>query len=254
MPDNIMHDAAGQPIVPFGTEKPLSQIPKDTLPRPSPQTQMPEPQVQQVTAETIHSNAVEGTITFGELAVRKGFKSPDDMAKAYANLESQTKRVEATLSDAMQARIEAQRPFEEQKSIEEVNSTEDALRIVDSRIDKRVNAVVDKIDYQMHILSHPDDQQYASDAIRIVKDNPGISWNVAFRAAKADHLEERMRSERETGKQEAYSSIQNKQNAQSVHAASPNEAPLNLQDLIQGIRTGRIPLSEAKRLINSLGQ
>lgn len=248
--DNIVKDGSGQPIVPFGTAPAMDAAPKDTLPRPTPQIAMPATNLV-VTQETVQRKAVEGTITFEELAAKKGFGSPDDLAKAYSNLESQNKRVEVTLADAIKARQEPQVPL---PPVGEVDDTETALRIVDSRISKQVNAIKDAYDYKFHLMENPNDKQFASDAIKYVRDNPGISWELAFKAAKSDSLSQVASTAKEEGKQAAYQNIQNKEGGQTVQGGSQREPEVGVKDLIQSIKEGRIPLSEAKQLINRISK
>jgi hypothetical protein len=247
MPDNIVKDSAGQVVVPTGTQKPLGAIPKDTLPHPVP-VQMPAQQGPAVTQETVQSKAVSDTITFDELAVKKGFKTPDELAKAYANLETQNKRVEVTLADAIKARQEADPFAEPLPKADEVNTSEDAVKIVNSMISRQTKSLEDKMEFQFHLLAHPEDKEIASQALSYVKENPGIKWEVAFKAARADTLAS---TEREKGRQEAYQSIQNKAGAMGVNA-SQRAPEVGVSDIIKGIRQGQIPLSEARKIINNL--
>ncbi|KKM91834.1 hypothetical protein LCGC14_1224490, partial [marine sediment metagenome] len=75
----------------------------------------------------------------------------------------------------------------------------------------------DKNDYQMHLMQNPDDKQLVPQAIQYVRDNPGIKWEVAFKAAKADSIGTSVDAAKEEGRQEAYQSKENKGTVQSVH-------------------------------------
>ena len=103
----------------------------------------------------------------------------------------------------------------------------------------------------MHLMANPGDRQYATEAINIVRENPGVKWSVAFKAAKADSLPQATQAAQEEGKQQAYESIQNKQDATSFHQ-SQRGGDVEVKDIIAGIKTGRVPLSEAKKIINSI--
>lgn len=242
---NIVQDSQGAPVVPTGVEEPMSQAPVDTLPRPTPAPEMPVsgPEVIQ---ETAPSRAIEKVITFEELAAKKGFGSPDDLAKAYSNLESQNTRVETTLADAIRAR---QDPEVVETSTEEPATTGEAMDIVNSMIEKKNKVLEDKMDYQMHLMANPDDRQYAKKAIEIVRAEPGIKWPTAFNAARGV---ESPQVEREQGKQEAYENIGEKTQAQAVQGTTQKEPDVTAQDLIEGIKTGRVPLPQAKSIINNL--
>ena len=246
--DNIVKDAAGQPVIPYGTEKPLSEAPKDTLGRPTPQIKMPAVGPETI-QETVQNKAVESTTTFDELVAKKGFKSPEDLAKAYKELESQNKRVEVTLADAIKARQQPEVPLPA-----EADDTETALRIVDGRISKQVNAIKDAYDFKFHLIENPSDRVFAVDAIKYVRDNPGISWELAFKAAKADNSPQVASLAKEEGKNEAYQNIQNKEGGQTVQGGGQREPEVGVKDLIESIKTGRIPLSEAKQLINRISK
>lgn len=243
--DNIVRDGGGQPVVPFGTDKVIPTA--DTLPRPAPQPTMPATNPQ-IIEETVQRKATEGMTTYEELAATHGFKSPEDLAKSYKELRSQNSRVEATLSEAIKARQET--PIESVPNIDTVDNTDDALRIVDSRIKKQVDAIRDAFEYKLHLIENPGDKEFASDAIKYVRENPTLKWDVAFKAAKADSL---VQTEREKGKQEAYQSIDKKADIQSLHQSN-RATEVSTKDIIEGIKTGRIPLSEARKFINSLQQ
>lgn len=252
--DNIVRTGDGQVVVPMGTQPAGSGIPKDTLPRPTPRVGMPDTTQPAVQQETVPQRAVESTTTFDELAVKKGFRSPEDLAKAYKELEQRTSRSEAVLSEVIRSRMEGS--FEQPQStpkVEEVNSPEDALRIVDQRVQKQVKPLQDRLEYEIYLVTHPDEKQFSSEALRIAKDNPGVSWEIAFKAAKADSLAS---TERERGKQEAYQSIQNKQDAQLPSGAGGGSRmpEPTIREIQEGIAAGKIPLSEARRFINSLSQ
>lgn len=244
---NIVTDTEGIPVVPQGTEEPMSEAPKETMPRPAPAPQMPD-QAQETISETVNQQAVQGTITYEELAAKKGFGSVDDLAKAYSNLESQNKKVEVTLADAIRARQESTETVQDAVQAVQDNDNDEALTIVNRLIDKKVGAVKDTFDYQMHLMQNPEDKAFTSQAIKYVRENPGIKWDVAFKAAKADSLPQ---LERERGKQEAYQSIGQKQAGQAMHGQTVREPAMDAEKLIEGIKTGKVPLAAARKIINS---
>ena len=247
MEDNIVRDAEGKVVVPMGTQKTMSEKPKDTLPHPAPQNQMPpSPEVKQ---EPTKSNAIESMTTFDELSAKKGFKDPEDLAKAYKNLESQNSRVEAMLAEAIRDQQSGIKPESAEPVIPEDSETQDALKIVDSRISKKVDDLANKLEFKLHLIEHPEDRPFTEDALKYVKDNPGIKWSLAFKAAKADNIATLAREE---GRQESRQLSETKENAQSVHSSQRTAENLPIKDIIEGIKTGKIPLSEAKKFINSI--
>src|SRR3990167_2783390 len=75
--DTTVKDSQGRTVVPEGQGTPMSGAPKDTLPRPVPEGQMPSfdrAVVPQQTEETTNQRAVSKTITYEELAAKKGFR------------------------------------------------------------------------------------------------------------------------------------------------------------------------------------
>jgi len=259
--EKVVKDAEGNPIVPTGTEEPGTEAPKDKLARPAPDPSaaqpqpvaMPDQKAPDQIQETAPQKAVEETITFDELAAKKGFKSPDDMAKSYQNLESQNTRVEVSLADAIKARNEGEVSNErnEVESAMNAESTDDALKIVSRMIDKKVKAVEDKQEYQLHLMANPDDQKHAAKAIDIVRENPGISWGTAFDAAKGRDTGQNLSAAREEGKQEAYDTKTAKEDVTDIHGGTTKELQMTPKMLIDGIKTGQIPLAEARKIINA---
>ena len=246
----------GTPVVPPTTDKPLNQTPKDTLPRPAPSQPMPEKEPEQ-TQVTVESKAVEGAITFEQLAAKKGFKSADDLAKSYVNLESQNKRVEVTLADAIQARLDTKTEvLKKEDIIEDLDNVDnkDAVKIINRMIDKKVSMTQDILDYQLHLIQNPKDKEIAAEAIKVVKENPGIKWKTAFAAAKSTFTGQTVEQAREDGKNEAYSNIEKKQDAQNIQGNQQRQitGDVSIKDVIEGVKTGKIRLSEARNIINSL--
>ena len=191
-------------------------------------------------------------ITFAELAAKKGFKSPDDMAKAYAESESQKTRVEMSLSEMIKIRNDGQdessfgniqQPAAQPQTVE-VNTPEDAMRIVEKVVKRFTRPLEDKLALQELSYKNPDFSQYANEMAKIVKENPGVAWDVAYRAAKFNDLDKKSR---EAGRQEAY---QGQQQKQAVMAGGQRvTAPRPQRPIEELIKDKSVPFSEVQRIM-----
>lgn len=181
----------------------------------------------------------EGT-TFEELAVKKGFKSADDLARSYAELESRNTRVEMGLSELVRVRTESQPQTEANASVE---TAEDAVRVVEGIVRKQIDPLRDQLQLQDLFLRYPDAKDFAPQMAKVIKDNPGTAWEVAYRAAKFDALASQAKKE---GTQQAYQTIQQKQSA-SVEPARP--AVTKERNLDELIRDKSIPFSEIQKIV-----
>ena len=182
--------------------------------------------------------------TFDELAAKKGFKSADDLAAAYSNLESQNKRVEMSLSELVNSRIQSQ-PADDVTTEELANaqSQEAALKIVEKVVKKFTRPLEDKLALQDLMAKNPDATQYAGEMAKLVKENPGIGWDVAYKAAKFDRLAGQAREE---GKQQAYQTIQRKQ---ALTTESPRSATKDSKPMLDLIKDKNVPFREVQRIM-----
>ena len=182
--------------------------------------------------------------TFDDLAVKKGFRNADDLAAAYENLESQNKRVEMSLAELVKLR-EQTIPQSEiaPDELNQVQTQEDALKVVERVVKKFTRPLEDKLALQELFHNNPDAPSFASDMAKLVKENPGVSWAVAYRAAKFEALD---KQSREKGRQEAYQTIQQKQAATVSQPATPQKSAQGLKELI-GDKS--IPFREVTRIM-----
>ena len=256
--DNVTQNTA--PIIPAGTEKSVYGTASfvgnrpfaGSSPVPGAEGQagvMPNSgkseSAEYVTQQSGDSSALQGT-TFDELAAKKGFKSADDLAAAYSNLESQNKRVEMSLSELVDSRTKSQ-PAED-VSVEELQnaqSQEQALKIVEKVVKKFTKPLEDKLALQDLFAKNTDAQQYAGEMAKLVKENPGISWDVAYKAAKFDRLGTQAREE---GKRQAYQEINRKQ---ILTTESPRSAIKENKPLLDLIKDKNIPFHEVQRLMKT---
>lgn len=189
-------------------------------------------------------NAPAGT-TFQELAAKKGFQSADDLATAYNNLESQNKRVEMGLAEVLKAR-EEQLQSEQAYTAEELNQAqtqEQAVKVVEGLIKRHTRPLEDKLALQDLFFRNADAKQYAADIAKAVKENPGISWEAAYKIAKYDNAS---KEAQERGRQEAYQTIVQKQQiaTDGVRGTVKSQRPLD-----ELIRDKSIPFTEVQRIM-----
>lgn len=243
--DNPMDNTAKAPVIPAGTNtqggvaynslnasvhtnQGQAQVAPNTV---NPVGQAPQQANQSPTLS-------EQRTSFEELAAKKGFKSPDDLAKAYENLESHNKVVEMNMADILAAR--SPEPVD---TAQAVTTETDALKIVESVAKKAMRPLQDKVELQDLFLNFPDAKEYAGGIAKAVKENPGISWNSAYKLAKYDSLQSKAV---EQGKQEAYQNIAQKQ---AVQAGTPRPTVKENADLKSVIRDRSIPFSEITRIV-----
>ncbi len=229
------------PIIPAGTEKMYNSVynPMTGQPAVSPTNDKPAEQAPQTGEE----NAPTGT-TFDELAAKKGFKSPEDLAKAYMNLEAQNTKVTMSLADLAKSRDDAQTHIANESSQNvRVETQDDAMKVVENIVRKATRPLEDKLALQDLLLRNPDVKDYASEMAKVVKDNPGVTWETAYKAAKFDALQ---RTSVEKGRQEAYQTMQQKQ---SVNVAPARPKASNQQSLENLVKDRSIPFKELQKIM-----
>lgn len=245
------------PVIPSGTERTVFGTTSFPAPVQNPVGQAATPpdgnQVQPAPAQDpVQPNPANAgqvqpaPITFAELARQKGFNTPDDLAKSYAELESHTSRVSMGLSELISIRQQSQPQETPAFDPSKVETTEDAMKIISGIVAKQTQPLQDKLELQDLFFNHPDTRTLAPKMAEIVKDNPGIKWSIAYQAAKSDALESAHNTAREQGRQEAYQNIQQKQN---VAAQPARPAVTNTRPIQEIIADRSIPFSEVQRIM-----
>lgn len=191
----------------------------------------------------------EGQGAFAELAAKKGWSSPDDMARSYSELEGRNTRVEMGLSEIIKLREQASQNQTPEVTVNpsQVQSPDDAVKVVENIVRKVTRPLQDQIELQQLFLTHPDAKQYAEGIGRAIKENPGISWDSAYKIAKFDAGGQAVQQARQEGKQEAYQTIAQKQSA-NVGTAKPAAAK-EARPLDELIRDKSIPFREVQRIM-----
>ena len=242
-------DNIGQaPIIPQGTQATVYGTPNFTPEQRGQANTVPTTDEVGKTAQANPDNAPEGS-TFAELAAKKGFKSADDLAKSYAELESRQTKQSMELSELMKARQEGQvSQNQAQQIVSQVMdenpdmSQDEAVKIVQKMIDKAVSPIREELAIQK-TFKNPEDMQYAAEVASLVRENPTIPWNVALDAIKFRKSGERLKEE---GRKEAYSNIQQKQSGQSDSIQSGQKRQV---DIAQIVSDKSIPFSEVQKIM-----
>lgn len=240
----------GSPIIPAGTttQGGLAYDPlkaaiaaNNGQAQPAPQSTVP----QQVPAPNA---PMQGT-TFAELAQKKGWKTPDDMATSYANLESHNKKVEMTADDVLkmvQAASQQSTPQPVQPVVQQPmprTPDEQAIQIVQSLIRTEVKPLQERVALQDLFIKNPDAKDYAQGIADVVKSNPGISWENAYKLAKFDAVAQKASQQ---GRQEAYQTIQQKQ---EFIAGSSVPAQRSGPDVRSIIKDRSVPFAEVDKMV-----
>jgi hypothetical protein len=237
------------PMIPAGTE-PTVWGTKSFVGAPN-QGQATTPaqtgQSESVPTEGVQSNPVnasQGT-TFAELAAKKGFKSVEDLAAAYQNLESQNKKVEMSLAELVKLRDEsfAAEPVITQP-VNQVQSQDEAIKIVEGIARRTIRPLEDKLALQDLLLRQPDAQQFAVEMAAVIKQDPNVTWETAYKAAKFDVLNRQA----DALKQQQAQQVQElKQRASIGSTKSAANAPVKSLDDLVNDRT--IPFAEVQRIM-----
>jgi len=158
----------------------------------------PHDEVEEKTKDEKSEDVTPEPLDFGQeyerLARKKGFKTPEDLATAYINLESRTSRVENMARDALK-RLE---PNEGSKVAPKTPTQDEALEILDERIKnaireemaplrrEREKSVVEE-EISTIQEKYPDFKgQVVADAIRWAAQRPGTNLEEAYKALTFD--------------------------------------------------------------------
>ena len=250
--DKPMDNENQAPVIPSGTE-PIGNdgtiTSRDTVGQAhqnSP-TQVQSESVGSLNAQQpgeVQASSIE--TTFAELAAKKGWQSPEDMAKAYAHLESHNTKVEMSMAELANARETEEQELPQESSNESVGPVEshdEALRVVQNIVKQQTKPLQDQIALMNLFNKSPDAKNYATQMAKVVKDNPGVSWEVAYKAAKFDDVSKQANVQ---GTQEAQDMQQLKQ-AAITGVAKPT--PRDTRSVESLVEDKSIPLSEIRKMI-----
>ena len=239
--DNNKDNTGVAPVIPSGTEPTVYGRLAFTAAQ-SGQAPQPVP-------GTVNPPANQGTVPaqseFQELATKKGWKSPDELARAYTALESHATKVTMDMGELLKARVQEPEatPVQQTQSQQAPNTPDEAIKIVEGIAKKTLRPLEDKIELQDLFINHTDAREYAADMAQIVKQNPSYSWETAYKLAKFPRLEQ---TSREQGRQEAYTTIGQKV---EVTAGASRPTVKDTTDLQAMVSDKSIPLRDITRMM-----
>src|SRR3990167_6367169 len=204
----------------------------------TPTEQSPSVQTDDATSEG--QEAPEGT-TYQELAAKKGFKSADDLAKAYANLEGHSTKVS---QDKAKLEREFFSPQVREEPLKVATQDEQALNELDKFVKERTKSELQQIRAEFKeredrrelrdtIEKHSDFGKYASDVKELKRQYPDMPFSDALLMAKAQKGDLATEARRQGATESAQ--VQARQaGAQVATAKSVKESKVGVSDLLQG--------------------
>lgn len=226
------------PIVPAGTEK--NMFGNNMAFQPKEQGEAVSPQT-----ETETQTVQEGStgVTFQELAAKKGFKTPDDLARSYANLEQSHTKKSMELSELAEIKLSKPQAQEKVQQLENQGYTQDeAINIVKKLIHDELAPFKEQIAIK-ETFKNEEDMSYAPQVAELVKRNPTIPWDVALKSVKYDAVVNKLTTEQANRKSQEQNLKERSQVASS--GASPRQET-NLGSLVND-RT--VPFNEVRRIM-----
>lgn len=169
--------------------------------------------------------------TFEKLAKKKGFSSPEDLAKAYTELESKNTRVEMDFASLVKTRGETT----------EETSTKAAS---DDRVLREVREVKERVEINELFGKYDDASSYAKSMADYIRSNPNASWEAAYRFVKYPDLAKHAKEE---GRKEAYQNIEGKSKAK-VESATKRKGKQG-KDVNKLLSDPNVPLSEIEKML-----
>jgi hypothetical protein len=122
--------------------------------------------------------------------------------------------------------LATQQPVVKSTPVVDNDSYEDALKIVDNRIEEKVSKKLEevnrKIELDRTIQQNPDFFQYGDLIKNKVQENPNLKWDDAYKLAKYEIAQIEAQ---ERGRQQAYQKIEEKKTA-TVESASKAKSPI----------------------------
>lgn len=176
-------------VDPKGQSAPVEQVP-------AVQSEATTPTVPPVESPTETPKPFDET-SFEAIASKKGFKSPDDLAKAYANLERQTTRVSQKAADY--EKVFFSQPQEQKQEVyampnltDETKALDELDKFVNERTQKAISQAelkfrteLAKIELNQVIEKTPDFGDYVTEVKELKTKYPEMSFRDAYTFAKA---------------------------------------------------------------------
>lgn len=196
------------------------------------------PTVQSDGATSQGEEAPKGT-TFQELAAKKGWKSPDDMAKSYREIESHSTKVSQKASD-LEKEFFNREPSAPSQQMPDDAALQELDKFVNERVKKEVQAIRSewqdreaRRELREVMDKNQDFGKYAKDVKELKTQYPNMSFGDALLFAKAQKgdLQSEATSKAMQTKTEA---VVKQMAAQVTTPKQGKESPVGAQDMLQG--------------------
>lgn len=176
-------------------------------------------------SNTPAQNGQPGT-TFAELAAKKGFKSPDDLAQSYDHLERKL---------GSQGSAPAPSPSPSGQQQPTTTSTPSGK----SPIEQRLEALEQEREILRLERKYADLPQFADQVLAKVRQSPGLPLEDAYKAVKYDAAQEAARQEGyQQGVQQGSTVAEQKLRAATTMPGARNDMPApSLEEKIKGAKT-----------------
>lgn len=226
------------PVIPAGTE---NNMYGDTMAfQPKETEKAVSPQIETVTQPV--NEASTGT-TFQELAAKKGFKSEDDLARAYAELERSHTKKSMELSELAEIKLSKPHVQEKVQQLENEGYTQDeAINIVRKLIQDEVAPLREQLAIK-ETFKNEEDMVYAPQVAEVIRKNPSIPWDVALKSVKYDAVQNKLNTEQATRKSQE---MNLKERAQATSTGTSPRQDSNLGTLVND---KTIPFREVQKMM-----
>jgi hypothetical protein len=248
--ENLLDNSGQAPVVPAGTESTIygtqHLVDEEGEPVSVPKQEQPVAQQQQTIQEEAPTMEEEGK-AFEELMAKKGFRTPNDFAKSYSELEKANTQKAMDISELSKVKSEAMSPS--QLAIQQVQdqnpdmSQDEAVRIVNKLIADQVAPIKEQLELQK-TFKNPEDMRYATQVAEIIKKNPNTPWGIALDAVKFQTSQESLKQQ---GKNEAYQTIQ--QNQSGLTTDPGVQARGKEVDVSKIVSDRNVPLDEVRKIL-----
>ena len=195
---------------------------------------------QPITQEALNQQTQRST--FDELAAKKGFKSADDLAKSYMELEKSHTKQSMDYNDLLEAKQSASGMDRAVETVQNANpgmEQDEAVKIVQRMIDKSISPIKEQLAIK-DTFKTDEDRKYVSQVAELVKKNPTIPWDVALDTVKYRE-----------GLRNTQNSVQDTANVKQS-ASQPDSSSVgmkkgvNIEDVV---RDKSIPFSEVQKIM-----
>jgi hypothetical protein len=188
-----------------------------------------------VPEEAPQAQANEGT-TFEELAQKKGYSSPNELARDYALLESHNKKVEMTNAELAKAR---------HATSDEGTTNAPADNSELAKVKRELQEVRDRQEINDLMKKYDDFPKYGKQMAAYIKEHPHASWESAFKVTSYD---DHVGGAKQAGRDEAYQNIDKKQSLAVEPARGRTQQP-TIGDISSMLKDKSMKLSDIEKML-----